>query len=337
MVQFETIEEWNKYLESLGKERGRNLTFDLKEKPTNYLSHITGYCNEIDQFGRVHGEFNVRLDHYLKGESLGCKKCSGSYSPTSEEFREILRFIYPIELYPKVSFEKSTYKKRKGHTIVTCSEHGDQLLSVEALLRGDLVHLCHGCEAEAIGNRKRISEKEIIKRIKFSFPSIEYDFSKFHYKNENTPVTLICPIHGEFNQYPYLLFRGLGCPSCREHGISCGERRIMDWLNLNNIKFERNRVVQGEEIRGRNSNKILPDFQILGKDKKLIWIEFNGEQHYRYSSLFHSTLEDFKKQQDRDIFVENYCREKDIYLIVISYIDFNNIESILETKLIPYL
>lgn len=336
MIKFETVEEWNKYLESLGKERGRNLTFDLKEKPT-YHSYITGYCHNTDQFGRVHGEFTTRIDHYLKGESVGCRKCSGRYIPTTEEFQETLRLMYPSDLYPKISFEKSVYSGREGHTIVTCSEHGDQELSIEALMHGNKVHLCHGCEAEAIGNRKRLPEDVVIKRIRGVFPSIEYDFSKFHYVNDKTRVTLICPVHGEFDQYTDALYHGYGCPSCRENRVSKGERRIIDWLNLKKIKFIRNMIVSGDEIKGRNSNKISPDFQIIGRDEKIIWIEFNGEQHYRFCSLFHDTLEDLKKQQDRDLFVKDYCESKGITLIVISYLDFNNIEIILENKLIPLL
>lgn len=42
-----------------------------------------------------------------------------------------------------------------------------------------------------------------------------YDYSNVIYKNANTPVSIICPIHGEFKQRPSAhLTQGQGCPTC---------------------------------------------------------------------------------------------------------------------------
>lgn len=43
-----------------------------------------------------------------------------------------------------------------------------------------------------------------------------YDYSKVTYKNVNTKVTIICPIHGEFNQLPKAHLKGHGCKQCGE-------------------------------------------------------------------------------------------------------------------------
>ena len=42
----------------------------------------------------------------------------------------------------------------------------------------------------------------------------KYDYSKVAYKNCDTKVCIICPIHGEFYQTPYLHNHGCGCPLC---------------------------------------------------------------------------------------------------------------------------
>lgn len=42
----------------------------------------------------------------------------------------------------------------------------------------------------------------------------EYDYSKVDYKNSNTKVIIICPIHGDFEQRPSHHLRGSGCPKC---------------------------------------------------------------------------------------------------------------------------
>lgn len=48
----------------------------------------------------------------------------------------------------------------------------------------------------------------------------KYDYSKVEYKNAKTPVTIICPIHGEFQQAPYHHLEGSGCKKCADeaHG-----------------------------------------------------------------------------------------------------------------------
>ena len=42
----------------------------------------------------------------------------------------------------------------------------------------------------------------------------KYDYSKVEYKNHRTKVTIVCPIHGEFEQTPKNHMQGQGCPQC---------------------------------------------------------------------------------------------------------------------------
>ena len=42
----------------------------------------------------------------------------------------------------------------------------------------------------------------------------KYDYSRVHYVDSVTPVSIICPEHGEFKQRPALHLTGTGCPSC---------------------------------------------------------------------------------------------------------------------------
>jgi len=44
----------------------------------------------------------------------------------------------------------------------------------------------------------------------------KYDYSKVEYINNNTPVTIICPKHGEFEQTPHSHKSGQGCPMCNK-------------------------------------------------------------------------------------------------------------------------
>ena len=63
-----------------------------------------------------------------------------------------------------------------------------------------------------------------------------------------------------------------------------------------------------------------------------IAIEYNGEQHYKPVRPFGGTLS-FKRQQERDNALRQYCIEHEITLIEIPYWDYDNIETILNKEL----
>ena len=52
----------------------------------------------------------------------------------------------------------------------------------------------------------------------------KYDYSDVRYVDQKTHVNIICPIHGEFNQAPYLHLRGRGCRICKSTEIGKKKR-----------------------------------------------------------------------------------------------------------------
>ena len=65
---------------------------------------------------------------------------------------------------------------------------------------------------------KRLSQEEFIERVN-ELHNKKYIYTKVNYKNSETPVCVICPIHGEFWIKPELHLRGHGCPKCAKSGI----------------------------------------------------------------------------------------------------------------------
>jgi hypothetical protein len=59
-----------------------------------------------------------------------------------------------------------------------------------------------------------------------------YDYSLVDYQSLQTPVEIICPNHGTFNQRPANHYRGQGCPRCVGH-VS---RMEIEWLDSLGIK-----------------------------------------------------------------------------------------------------
>ena len=73
----------------------------------------------------------------------------------------------------------------------------------------------------------KVTTETIIERFK-EVHGGRYNYSKVRYINMNTPVCIICPIHGEFWQNPHNHERGATCPECAKIRIA----------NKNRITYE---------------------------------------------------------------------------------------------------
>lgn len=87
---------------------------------------------------------------------------------------------------------------------------------------------------------KKLTKNNFIERSNVIFGN-KYDYSKVEYMNNSTPVTIICPIHGEFKKTPNHHLNGQGCPTCAK--IARVEKKT-----LSNEEFiEKARKVHGEK------------------------------------------------------------------------------------------
>jgi hypothetical protein len=101
----------------------------------------------------------------------------------------------------------------------------------------------------------------------------KYDYSLVEYKNSRTKVKIICPIHGTFEQIPYVHLKPCGCPKC-SHIISKPELEICEFLDEYNIDYEQsNRSI----LNGKELDIVIPT--------KMLAIEFNGLYWHSESML----------------------------------------------------
>lgn len=101
-----------------------------------------------------------------------------------------------------------------------------------------------------------------------------------------------------------------------------------------------------ESIFKRPFNKIRPDFlrnHVIGTnnleldcynhDLKLA-VEYNGQQHYKFTPYFHKSYDAFHNQKYRDYIKSDLCRKNGITLIEVPYtVQVPHIEQYLITKL----
>lgn len=111
---------------------------------------------------------------------------------------------------------------------------------------------------------------------------------------------------------------GSGCPKCKK---SKGEKRIVEILNKNNIKYIQQYTFS--DLRGIKY-PLRFDFAVLDENSFVKYlIEYQGEYHYNKRHTTH----DIKTQQKYDNMKRDYCNKNNILLLEIPYWEFDNIEN----------
>lgn len=119
----------------------------------------------------------------------------------------------------KYDYSHVEYKGATAFVTIICPIHGEFQQRAADHING---HGCKKCvyEQKALQQAKSadtfISQANVIHKNK-------YDYTKIKYINSHTPITIVCPIHGEFYQQPAYHLRGHGCSLCstdKHKGIS---------------------------------------------------------------------------------------------------------------------
>ena len=175
----------------------------------NYKTKIEVKCNKCgNTFYPTAGDF-VR-----KNKASGCPVCARSYERrkgatkkmTTEEFIRKAREVHG----DKFDYSMVIYKGSRVKVPIKCNTCG------EIFFQEPRIHLsgksgCKTCSAKR--KIKRLTTEEFIKKAR-EIHGDRYDYSKVVYgKTNNDPVTIICPIHGEFQQKPRLHLENKACPT----------------------------------------------------------------------------------------------------------------------------
>jgi hypothetical protein len=144
-----------------------------------------------------------------------------------------------------------------------------------------------------------------------------YDYSLCDYYNTHTKVKIICREHGVVEVDAGGHLSGCGCPLCTEPS---GEKRVRLYLEKHNILYIKQYAIK---YKGNNYRA---DFFVPSKN---IIIEYNGAQHYKSVKQFGGAKK-FHQQKQRDNNVRDYCKENNVKLLEISYLQYPIIEQLLD-------
>ena len=146
------------------------------------------------------------------------------------------------------------------------------------------------------------------------------------YKNAKTPIECKCKKCGNiWHPKPLSLLEGKGCPNCSS---SKGEKKIKKFLDDNNIDYQRSMRFDG--LIGVGGRKLSYDFYIESKN---LLIEFQGKQH-DVPVDFYGGINNYNIQCEHDSRKRQYAKDNSIDLLEIWYWDQNNIDTILNNKLL---
>jgi Zn finger protein HypA/HybF involved in hydrogenase expression len=120
---------------------------------------------------------------------------------TQEEFIARSRTIHgDIYDYSQVKYEGHRHK-----VIMRCDSHGLFEQKAELHLRG------HGCPK--CGGTANLSTEDFVTRAKRVHGN-KYNYSSTKYISDVHKISVVCSLHGIFNQRPADHLRGVGCPKC---------------------------------------------------------------------------------------------------------------------------
>lgn len=249
----------------------------------------------------------------------GCSKCG--HKKTWEKRKDRTETDTIIKrmktIFPNYDFSKNTnIEKQKQEIIVTCPKHGDFKSTPDSILHG---YGCKKCASEKLRELFSFSKEEIIKKAK-EVHGDKYIYYNIEYVNIDTPIDIICPIHGKFSQSPYghITLRQ-GCPICNQSHL---EEEIRLYLQEKNIEFIQETKKKDLPWLGRQHlDFYLPQYKI--------GIECQGEQHYKPTTFssdrsMEKKLKTLEITKERDQRKKKLCEENGIKLLY--YTNYKDVE-----------
>lgn len=215
---------------------------------------------------------------------------------TNGEFIEKARRVHG----DKYEYTERTYTTSSVPIRVICPLHGEFQQVAGDHLRG------FGCSA--CSGKRRLTTDQFIEKAQRVHLG-RYDYSRVNYISSNTPVTILCPKHGEFSIKPTFHLYGTqnGCGKCC---YSKGEVFVADWLTGRGVEFARQVKFPGCK-NPKTGHQLRFDFYIPALN---LCIEVDGLQHQAGKHFMRGKCLDVSDVVRRDAEKTRFCEEAGIGL-----------------------
>lgn len=280
--------------------RGINNTseFILKAREVHGWKYDYSKVNFVDMGTKItvicpkHGEYEVIAGEHLKG--VDCQKCVSERSKKTLE-----KFITDARLNDRNISIIGEYRSMRVKTWFRCNVCGKEWETTPSKIQNG-----QGCSYCNVGVK---TTEDFIKRAK-EIHGDRYDYSKAVYRGNTTPITIICPEHGEFEVSPTTFFNRINpCKKCSRK--SKMEHDIMLALDARKIHYMNNKTFP-KDLGLKSYDFFLDDYNVL--------IECQGSQHFKPNEFFGGE-ERFKEQQESDKIKKEYAKKNGIKLLYFAY------------------
>ena len=193
-------------------------------------------------------------------------------------------------------------------------------------IRGHICNkFCLNCERESVWTVERfIHEATVVHEDRYDYSLVKPEHLKF-IRTDHIPI--ICKkCNNTFAPVLYShIYGASGCPGCN---FSKGELECQRILRDLNINFEPQFKFDEHLRKGYDFN--------FRYDEQEYLLEFDGEQHFKHSNLYHREGKTLQKQQDNDCFYSHFALSKGYRLIRIDYNQIDYIQHHLEQAFKSY-
>ena len=176
-------------------------------------TQFTGISKKVRIICRTHGPFESVARNHIAGSH--CLKCAGKARLTTAEFIENARQVHG----DRYDYSQARYINNSTKLTVICPGHGPFEVKPNN-------HVINRSGCPACNKPARTTLESFIARARQAHGD-RYDYSQAEYRDVSTKVTIICPEHGTFEQFPYDHTQGRGCPACGIEKSAAGNRRSL--------------------------------------------------------------------------------------------------------------
>lgn len=289
-----------KYVSQLPKERICETcgeSYNKKESGISSNKYCSTNCKEVAN--------EKRKQETILKKIKKCKKCDKEFLPNGSQ-------VY-------CSAECRSVTK-------TCKYCGKEFTRLNKSCFRNQEYCSHKCE----GASKSETHEQYYKRFSEIHKGHIVPIEKYtRADNELTVLCLHCGNETTRKANQYVTDKKLGCKHCGRIN-STGEIRIEEWLKENNVnyltQYKFDDLVYKQPLRY--------DFGILNKDNSIkLLIEYDGVQHFEHRKQF-GGKKFLEEQRTKDKMKDEYALANGIPLLRINYKQKEEIENILEEKII---
>lgn len=253
------------------------------------VDYVSAKKHKVTIVCKKHGEFEQLSFMHLR-HTGGCKGCSAE--------RKQLTLADFIQKDKKIHGEGWDYSQivwvdRKTKIKIGCPVHGFYYQSPTSRIYGK--HGCKQCAVDINSKRRSSNLSEFMSKANFVHED-RYDYSKSIYINSKTPITIICPDHGEFYQKPNTHLHH-GCPKCgwdkKNSDIAASSRYV-----LYHLRFKRKTdgfIFHKIGIRAKSNKYRFSNTKKYGRYEISTLVEIEG-QYSNISNIENTILNEMSRQ-----------------------------------------